>query len=59
VARVKDGCQAHTGRERLDNNPVNLVVNDVAILLVIDWVDNLIIAVLFVTVEVFRLASVT
>lgn len=38
---------------------MNLVVDNVAILLVVNRVDNLIIAVFFVAIKIFRLASVT
>ena len=58
VARVENSRQPHAGLQRLDDAEVNLVVDDVAGLLEVDGVDDLVVAVVFVAVEVLGLPAV-
>lgn len=58
VARVEDARQAHTGLERCHTYRVDLVVDNVACLLEVDRVDDLIVAVVFVAVRVLCLTAV-
>lgn len=57
MAAVKDGSQSHTGLEGLHDGIVNLIVDDVAGLLEVNRVDDLIIAVVFIAVGVFGLPT--
>ena len=59
MAGVEDRGQAHTGGEGHDEDAVHFVIDDVAGLAKVDWVDDLVVAVIFVAVEVFGLAAVT
>jgi hypothetical protein len=59
VTGIKDGGQANTSLEGLDTHGVNVVVYDVAILCVVDRIDDFIIAVILIAVQVFGLASVS
>ena len=58
MARVEDGGQAHAGLEGLYDVVVDLVVDDVTGGLVVDGVDYLVIAVVFVAGCVFGLTAV-
>jgi hypothetical protein len=42
VAAAEDGGQTHTGGGRLDDGEMDLVVDDVAVLLEVDRVDDLV-----------------
>ncbi|KAG9967275.1 peptidase C14, partial [Aureobasidium melanogenum] len=57
VARVEDGSQSHTGGEILDHDEMHLVVNNVTCLAEVDRVDDFVVAVFFVTVEIFSLTT--
>jgi hypothetical protein len=59
VARVEDGREAHTGQQRPDDDVVDLVVDNVAVVGVVDRVDDLVVAIILVAVEIFGLASVS
>lgn len=59
MARVEDGRQTDTLLERLDHVVVNLIVNDVAVVLKVDRVDNFVVAIVFVAVLVFGLSAVS
>lgn len=59
VAGVEDGGEAHAGGEGGHHDAVHFVVDDVADLAEVDGVDDLVVAVGFVAVEVFGLASVS
>jgi hypothetical protein len=58
MAGVEDGGQAHTRFEGLDQDVVHLVVYDVTGRFVVDGVDDLVVAIFFVSVEVAGLTSV-
>lgn len=59
VAAVEDGRQTDTGLQWLDDGEMDVVVDNVAIGLEVDRVDDLIGAVLFVAVEILGLAAVS
>lgn len=59
VAGVEDGRETNTGQQGLHNVEVDLVVDNVAVLLMIDRVDDFVVAVILVAIEIFRLTSVT
>ena len=59
MARVEDGCEAHTGLEGLHQDAVHFVVDYVAYLAEIDRVDDFVVAVIFVAVEIFGLATMS
>lgn len=59
VAGVEDGSEAHTWLQWLNHDTVHLVVYDVTCLAEINGVDHLIVAVLFVAVQIFGLSSVS
>lgn len=59
VAGVEDGGEADAGLEGGHHDAVHFVVDDVTDLAEVDGVDDLVVAVGFVAVEVFGLASVT
>lgn len=59
MARVEDGRQPDTGLKRLHNHVMKVVVDDVARVLVIYRVDDLVVAVLLVTIFVLRLSTMT
>lgn len=50
VAGVEDGGQTDTGSEGLDHDAVHFVVDDVAGVSKVDWVDHFVVAVVFVPV---------
>ena len=58
VARVEDGREPHAGLKRLHDPEVDLVVDEVACFLIVYWVNNLIVPILLVAIQVFRLSSV-
>lgn len=58
MARVEDGSETDTLSQRLHDVVVNLVIDNVASLLVVDWVDALVVSVILVTVLVFDLSAV-
>ena len=58
MARVEDGRQAHARLKRLDNQVVEVVIDDVALALVVDRVDDLVVAVVLVAVQVLGLTAV-
>ena len=58
VAGVEDGGEADAGLEGGHHDAVHFIVDDVADLAEVDGVDDLVVAVWFVAVEVFGLASV-
>ena len=58
MARVEDGREPHTGLKRLHDPVVDLVVDEVACFLIVYRVNNLIVPVLLVAIQVFRLSSV-
>lgn len=55
---VKDGRKPNAGLKGSDDAMMYFVVDNVASFAKIDRVDDLIVAVVFVTVEILRLASV-
>lgn len=57
VARVKNGSQSNTGLQRHDHDPVHLVVNNVPDLSEVYRVDDLIVAVLFIAIQIGRLTT--
>lgn len=59
VARVKDSCKAHASLKRLDDAEVDLVVDDVSCLLMVDWVDDFVGAIVFIAVNVLGLTAVS
>lgn len=59
MARVKDGCQTHTRLQGSHTSEVNFVVNNMSSSLVIDRIDDLVVAVVFVTVQILGLTTVT
>lgn len=59
MARVEDGREAHTGQQRPDDDVVDLVVDNVAVVGVVDRIDDLIVAVILVAVKILGLASVS
>jgi len=59
VAAIEDGRQTHSSLERLDDVVVDFVVDDVPVCLVVDWVDDFVVAIFLVAVEVFGLAAVS
>jgi hypothetical protein len=58
VARVKDCSQTDTGLEGLDDVVVDLVIDNVAVLLEIDRVDDFVVTVFLVAVGICGLAAV-
>jgi hypothetical protein len=58
VARVKNGCQSDTGLERLDHDAVHLVVYDVTCDAEINRVNNLVVTIIFVTIQIRSLTTV-
>lgn len=59
MAAVEDGGEADTRREGLDDYGVDLVVDDVALCLEVDWVDDLVVSVILVAVEVLGLTAMS
>lgn len=59
MAGVKDGSETDTGEERPDGPGVDVIIHNVAVLLVIDGVDDLIVAIILITVEILCLTTVT
>lgn len=59
MAAVEDGRQTDTSLQWLDDVEMDLVVDNVAIRLEVDRVDDLVGAVLFVAVEILGLAAVS
>lgn len=57
MARVKDGRQSHARAQRTDQDPMHLVVDNVAGPLEIDRVNHFIVAIVFVSVQVFGLST--
>lgn len=58
VARVKNSCQAHTWLQGFDHASVNFVINNMSHLLVINRVNDLVKAIVFVAVEILGLTTV-
>lgn len=50
MARVEDGGETDTGLEGLDDVVVDFVVDDVAVGLVVEGVDDFVVAIFFVAV---------
>jgi hypothetical protein len=59
MTRIEDGGESHTGLEGLDHDTVHLVVDNVAGGAEINWVDDLVVTVIFIAVEIFGLAAVS
>lgn len=59
VAAVKEGRETHTGLQRLDHMVVDFVVDDVACPLMVDGVNDLVVAVLLVAARVFGLPAMS
>ena len=59
MTRIENGCETDTGLQRLDHTEVNLVVNNMASLLVVDRVDDFVVSIILVAVKVLGLTAVT
>lgn len=59
VTGIEDSRQSDTRLQRFDHDPVHLIVDNVAGSPEIDRVDNFVVSVVFVTVEVRRLSTVS
>jgi len=59
VAGIENGRQTHSALERPNHDSVHLVVGDVADLSEIYRIYDLVVAVILVSVEIFRLSTVT
>lgn len=58
MARVENGSQANASAEWTDHDSVHLVVDNMTGLAEIDRIYDLVIAILFVPVEIWRLTAV-
>jgi len=58
VARVEDGRQTNAGLKRFDNVVMDLVVDNVAVLLEVDRVDDFVVAIFLIAVGILGLPAV-
>ena len=59
MAGIENGSQANAGLKRRDQNSVHLVVNNVTGLSEINRVNDFIVAILFISVKVLGLSTMT
>lgn len=59
MTRIKDSCQTNTGLQRSHASEVDFVIHNMSSSLVIDRVDDLVVAIVFVTVQILGLTTVT
>lgn len=57
MARVKDGCQTHTGLQRSNHDTMHLIISDVACLPEVDGIDNLVIAIVLIAIKILGLST--
>jgi hypothetical protein len=58
MARVKDCGQSHTRLQRLYQDSVHLIVDNVSDLAEINWVDAVVVLVFLVSIEILSLTTV-
>jgi hypothetical protein len=58
MARIKDRGQAHTSLQRLYQDSVHLIIDNVSNLAEINWVDGLVVPVLLVSIKILSLTTV-
>lgn len=58
MTRIEDGGESHTGLEGCDHDTVHLVVDNVTGRAEIHWIDDLVVAIIFVAVEILGLTAV-
>jgi hypothetical protein len=59
MARIEDRGQTHTRLQWLYHDSVHFVIDNVSDLTEIDWVDDLIVSVLLVSIEILSLTTMT
>jgi hypothetical protein len=59
MAGIEDSGQSNTGLQWLDHDSVHLVIDNMSNLAEINWVDDLVITVLFISIEILSLTAVT
>ena len=59
MAGVEDGGKSYAGLEGLHHYAMHFIIDYVAYLTEIDGIDDFIVAIVFVAIEVFRLAAVS
>lgn len=59
MAGVEDCGQSYTGLQWLDHDSVHLVIDNMSDLAEINWVDDLVISVFFISIKILSLTAVT
>lgn len=58
MAGVEDSCEANSGLEGTNHDSVHFVVDDVASGAEVDWVDDFVVAIVFIAIKILGLSTV-
>ncbi len=59
MARIEDCGQPHARLQGLNHDSVHFIIDNMSDLSKIDWIDNLVVSIFFVSIEILSLASMT